>query len=111
MDPMLQTIYRAFLPLHILHHADELPVDHKSLADEMARHGYDAHARAVSRALRRLAADGLLVPLPGPDGGRPSGAYGITAEGRALLARARPALVGQMYELLGERPANEAIAG
>lgn len=111
MDYMLQTIYRAFLPLHILHHADETPVDLRAVVDEMARHGYNASDRAVSRALRRLKDEGLLVPLPPPGDGEEPGAYGITPKGRAALARARPALVAQMYELLGERPANEAIAG
>jgi DNA-binding PadR family transcriptional regulator len=95
---MLRDFFLGFIKIHILHHAAEDPVYGLWLIEELARHGYDLSPGTLYPILHGLEESGYLTSEERVVAGKVRRYYTITAEGEAMLERAR----GQIRELTGE---------
>jgi PadR family transcriptional regulator, regulatory protein PadR len=84
-----QSLFRGFIQVHILHHAQESPVYGSWLIDELARHGYSLSPGTLYPILHRLEEDGLLKSSHKVVEGKRRRYYVITPLGMQALDEAR----------------------
>jgi PadR family transcriptional regulator PadR len=85
---------RGVVPVHVLHHAAQEPVNGAWMSAELARHGYAISPGTLYPMLHRMQQAGLLKSAKHTVDGRVLRSYRATAEGRRVLAR--------LGELIGE---------
>ena len=87
-------ILLSFWKVHILHHADEMPVHGQWVLTELRRHGYDLSPGTLYPMLKRMERLGWLKGRSDPRGGaRARKNYRLTASGRKVLAGIREQIV------------------
>jgi DNA-binding PadR family transcriptional regulator len=90
---VLGKLFRGFIKIHILHHAEEGPVYGLRMAEELARHGYDnLSPGTLYPALHSLERAGCLSPERRLAGGRWLKYYTLTPARIALLQQVRTRL-------------------
>lgn len=79
-------ILLGFWKVHILHHADEMPIHGQWILTELRRHGYDISPGTLYPLLNRMERLGWLRSRNDPAGGRRARKdYRLTNEGRKVL--------------------------
>ncbi len=97
----------SFWKVHILHHAEEMPVHGQWILTELRRHGYEISPGTLYPLLNRMARLGWLKCKADPNGGlRARKDYRLTGEGRKILRRIR-----QQLEELHREVVDEALSG
>jgi DNA-binding PadR family transcriptional regulator len=91
-------LYSGLIRLHILHHAVEGPIFGLSMAEELARHGYDISAGTLYPLLHRLERKGYLLSSRERTGKSFRKLYRATPLGRKALKAAK----AKVRELFGE---------
>jgi DNA-binding PadR family transcriptional regulator len=102
MSELGKEIARAFVQLHVLHHAEHEDVWGQELIEELGRHGHRLSPGTVYPLLHRLEAQGLLSRRDVLAEGRVRKCYRLTAPGRRALREARAMLRELVEELLAE---------
>ncbi len=102
MSELGREIARAFVQLHVLHHAEHEDVWGQELIAELGRHGHRLSPGTVYPLLHRLEAQGLLSRRDVLAEGRVRKCYRLTAAGRRALREARSMLRELVEELLAE---------
>ena len=95
---LLRSTFRAFIRLHVLHHACEGEFYGAWMAGELARHGYRISPGSLYPMLREMTQAGLLSCRKRLVNGRVRKYYRATAHGRHALEHAR----AKVAELAGE---------
>jgi len=93
-----QDLFSAFVPLHILHHANQHPVYGMWIIEELSEHGYRLSPGTLYPLLHRMERRGLLRSVVERAGSRSRRVYRITPAGRRALTAAKH----KMRELFGE---------
>lgn len=92
---------RGMVPVHVLHHAAQEPLNGAWMSSELARHGYAISPGTLYPLLHRMRQAGLLESAKHAVDGRVVRSYRATAEGCQVLARLRE-LIGEVAgEVLG----------
>ena len=99
---MKREVARAFVQLHVLHHAQHEEVFGMKLIEELGRHGYRLSPGTIYPLLHRMEGQGLLACREVLVEGRRRKCYRITAAGRRTLREVRPQLRELVEELLEE---------
>ena len=87
-------ILLSFWKVHILHHADEMPVHGQWVLTELRRHGYDLSPGTLYPMLNRMERLGWLKGRSDPSGGRRARRdYRLTSYGRKVLKHIREQIV------------------
>lgn len=105
MTDIKHEIARAFVQLHVLHHAQGEEVFGVKLIAELGRHGYKLSPGTIYPLLHRLEAQGLLACREVLVEGRRRKCYRITPAGRRSLLEVRPRLRELVEELLEDAAA------
>lgn len=96
---MLTELYRGFMRVHILHHAEKEEVYGLQMAQELGRHGYTSISPGtIYPALHGLEQAGYLQAEERLAGGHWRKYYRITPVGRLVLAQIK----AKLRELAGE---------
>jgi DNA-binding PadR family transcriptional regulator len=105
-DLILREILLSSWKVHILHHAEERPIDGQWLLDELRRHGFQVSPGTLYPLLARMEQDGLLEVMT-PDNPHPSPKarreYALTARGTRMVARLRRQVEELHHEVVEER--------
>lgn len=107
-DPADREIRLALWKLHVLHHAERMPIYGLWMLRELEQHGHRLSPGTLYPLLARLVANGWLRVLPGSARAKARRAYRLTPRGRRLLRTLR-AEVTELYEelVLGKEPHHE----
>lgn len=97
---MKREVARAFVQLHVLHHAQHEDVFGMQLIEELGRHGHRLSPGTIYPLLHRLEGQGLLTCREMVVDGRRRKCYRTTAAGRRTLREVRPQLRELVEELL-----------
>jgi len=99
MKAVNREILLGFWKVHILHHADEMPIHGQWILMELRRHGYDISPGTLYPLLNRMERLRWLKSRNDPAGGRRARKdYRLTNEGRKVLKTIRE----QLQELYRE---------
>jgi DNA-binding PadR family transcriptional regulator len=108
---MIKEIHRAFMRLHILHHAAEEPVFGVGITEELRRHGYKVSPGTLYPMLHRMEDAGFLRSEKRTVAGKVRRFYRITEPGLEILAEARRKVRELFAELLEEEFPEKSTAG
>ena len=97
-NKVLRDIFRAFMRVHVLHHAAHEPVFGLAMIEELGRHGYAVSPGTLYPLLHSLEQSGYLRSYKEIAGGKLRRNYRATAKGRRLLAKVK----GNIRELSAE---------
>lgn len=103
---MIREIYRAFIRLHILHHAGEEPIFGVGILRELQRHGYNVSPGTLYPMLHRMEEAGFLRSEKQVVAGKVRRFYRITDLGQATLTQAKE----KVRELFAELFEGEFLA-
>lgn len=104
MKELEREILLSFWKVHILHHAERVPVYGQWVLQELRRHGYDVSPGTLYPLLTRMQERGWLKLRRDPHAGpRTRREYSLTTKGREVLAVLREQ-VEELYRevVLGE---------
>ncbi len=104
MNPILKSLYPAFLRAHILHHAAEGPIYGVEMIEELGRHGYRLSPGTLYPILHTLERGGYLKQRSMVVGGRARKYYAITALGRKTLREIKIKVWELAREVLDDTP-------
>jgi DNA-binding PadR family transcriptional regulator len=93
-----RALFRGFIQVHILHHAQQGPTYGAWLIDELGHHGYALSPGTLYPLLHRMEQDGLLTSDHQVIDGKRRRYYATTPAGEQALAEARR----QAIELVAE---------
>jgi DNA-binding PadR family transcriptional regulator len=98
MNALNREVLLSFWKVHILHHADSLPVHGQWILSELRRHGYEISPGTLYPLLNRMTRLGWLKCKSDPDGGRRARKdYRLTQEGRKVLGLLRES-IEELYQ-------------
>ncbi len=100
---MLDDFYRAFVRVHVLHHAAQEPIYGMAMLEELRRHGYDIGPGVMYPLLHDLERAGYLTREERVVGGKVRKYYAITGAGQAALEEARAKIAELVEEVLEGR--------
>ncbi len=109
MNPILKSLYPAFLRAHILHHAVEGPTDGVEMIEELGRHGYCLSPGTLYPILHTLERGCYLKQHSAVVGGRMRKYYAITALCRKTLREIKIKVGELAREVLDEAPCSGSL--
>ncbi len=92
-------LFQGFISLHILHHAQLMPVYGTWLLEELSEHGYRLSPGTLYPLLHQLEKDGLLLRSEENINGKIRKYYTVTENGKTELKEAKRYLAGLVDEL------------
>jgi DNA-binding PadR family transcriptional regulator len=102
IDSLLQSIFLAFVRVHLLHHAAEGPIYGAEMIEELGRHGYRIGPGTMYPILHSLRERGYLEEERRVIGGKVRKYYRITDAGYQALALLRPKVRELVREVLAD---------
>lgn len=102
MNKLYYDIFRAFVRVHLLHHAAEEPFYGVAMLDELQHHGYRLSPGTLYPILHSLEKTGYLSVERVVVDGKARKYYQITDAGRAALEEVKPKLRELVAEVLSD---------
>ncbi len=97
---MLREFFLGIVKIHILYHADKVPVYGKGLMSELSRHGYHIGPGTLYPILHGLEKEKLLNSYRETVAGKVRRYYRITRSGRSALNEAQEKVQELVKEIL-----------
>jgi len=106
-DSVLRHLFLGFIRLHILYHADKVPICGVELMEELQHHGYDVGPGTLYPVLHQLQRSGLIRYEHEVIEGKRRKNIRATAAGKKLLREARTKLRELVSEVLDDQDARQ----
>src|SRR3990170_2154016 len=97
-NTVVRGVFLAFVRVHILHHAAEVPIFGLEMIEELRRHGYTLSPGTLYPIFHSMEAAGYLRSADKVVNGKLRKYYEATAKGRRLLKQVK----GRIRELIDE---------
>jgi len=107
VDGVLRHLHLGFIRLHILYHADKVPICGVELMEELQHHGYDVGPGTLYPVLHQLQRSGLIRYEQEVIEGKRRKNIRATAAGKKLLREARTKLRELVSEVLDDQDARQ----
>ena len=104
-NTITRDLFRAFVRVHILHHAAEGPIFGLEMMHELRRHGYSIGPGPLYPILHGLKNAGILRAREEVVNGKRRKYYVATAKGRRALVEVRKKIRELVDEVLGDEGA------
>lgn len=101
-NTITRDLFRAFVRVHVLHHAAEEPIFGLEMIEELRRHGYSMGPGTLYPILHGLENAGCLRSRQDVVNGKVRKYYTATPRGRRALAEARKKIRELVDEVLDE---------